>query len=188
MRKNRGTGLLACLSFFRSLAEADMSDIKRLARLTTLVMIPLGLFAARLTLLDGTVISGRFGSGSTQNIIFQDDRGVRRTYRVNQVQSIDFNTLGAATVDATSNDASRLDDDYRIYSGDSYRANASGDYRATASDDYRASTNQSSADRYNERPGYRDSATLSPGTDISVRTGETIDSQDFTEPHIYRAS
>jgi hypothetical protein len=130
----------------------------KITRLAMLAMIPVGLFAARLTLLDGTVVSGRFLSGSTQSIIFQDDRGVRRTYPVNQVQSIDFDSVSA-----------------RADGGSAYRAN-----------DGLSSRNNDRPN--NDRPNNRYWATLPPGTEISVRTDETINSQTLTEDRSYPAS
>src|SRR5947208_11019506 len=55
-----------------------------------------GLSAARLILRDGTVINARFINGSTHNIVFQDETGMRRRFDLNQIQSIDFTQLQSA--------------------------------------------------------------------------------------------
>jgi hypothetical protein len=59
-----------------------------------LSLLPCGVMAARLMLRDGSVIVGRFVSGSPESIVFQDDTGMRRTYDLRQVQTIDFNDMG----------------------------------------------------------------------------------------------
>ena len=54
------------------------------------LLVPIGLFGAHLTLRDGTVVYGQFVSGSPGKIVFQDSRGMRRTFNVTQVGEIDF--------------------------------------------------------------------------------------------------
>lgn len=56
---------------------------------------PCGLLAARLMLRDGSVVEGRFISGTPQAIVFQDESGMRRSFDLNQVQSIDFGRMAA---------------------------------------------------------------------------------------------
>lgn len=72
--------------------------MRKLALLALLLAIPAGLFAARLTLRDGTSVNGRFISGSSDVIVFQDETGVRRRFNMNQVQSIDFDAVGSSSV------------------------------------------------------------------------------------------
>ncbi len=64
-----------------------------------LATFALSLSAARLTLRDGTVVYGEFVSGTSQNIFFQDDHGVRRRFDLNQVQSIDFTGVNTGAFD-----------------------------------------------------------------------------------------
>src|SRR5437773_2525838 len=65
--------------------------MRKLALLALIaLLIPIALSAAHLTLRDGTVVYGQFVSGSAGKIIFQDSRGVRRTFNVIQVREIDF--------------------------------------------------------------------------------------------------
>ncbi len=69
--------------------------MRKLALAALLAALPFGLFAARLTLRDGTVVYGRFVSGSQQTIVFRDDHGAQRRFDLNQVQNIDFNDVNA---------------------------------------------------------------------------------------------
>ncbi len=77
-----------------------------------IAIIPAGLFAARLTLRDGTVIYGRFVSGTDRNIIFQDDNGARRRFDLNQVQTLDFNDRGP--VGGAYREERRFDHDWAV--------------------------------------------------------------------------
>lgn len=67
--------------------------MRKLALMAMIAIFPLGLFAERLTLRDGTVVYGRFISGSSNEVTFMDDNGGRRNYNLDQIQSIDFNTV-----------------------------------------------------------------------------------------------
>jgi hypothetical protein len=133
------------------------------ALLALVAIISPGLFAARLTLRDGTVVYGRFVSGTPDNIIFQDDSGVRRRFDVNQIQTLDFNAVNT-TANGYNNpygqqpyaqppDTARSDHDqnYRPYEGSANRA-------------------------YDNERFEHDWAVVPPGTQISVRTDERIDS------------
>src|SRR5437588_2894858 len=94
--------------------------MRKISQLAILALIPLGLFAARLTLRDGTTVNGRFVSGSEDRIVFMDDRGMRRTFNTNEIQTLDFNDMiapagGALNRDNRDNDrrddsANRMDD------------------------------------------------------------------------------
>ena len=70
--------------------------MRKYAMLALLACLPAALFAARLTLRDGSVIYGQFVSGTTQTIVFQDDNGVRRRFNLNQVQGIDFSNINSS--------------------------------------------------------------------------------------------
>ncbi|PWU07720.1 MAG: hypothetical protein C5B51_09245 [Terriglobia bacterium] len=68
--------------------------MRKLAIITALsIVIPLALSAARLTLRDGSVVYGNFISGSPQEIVFQDEHGVRRRFDTNRVQGLDFDSV-----------------------------------------------------------------------------------------------
>lgn len=56
-------------------------------------VMPLTLSAARLILRDGTVIRGEFIGGTSRQITFQDESGMRRQFDLDQVQTIDFNRM-----------------------------------------------------------------------------------------------
>jgi hypothetical protein len=107
--------------------------MRKIALLAFTVLLPAGLFAARLTLRDGTIIYGRFLNGSEQNLVFEDDHGARRRFDLNQVQSLDF--------DAVNPSSGERD---RVYN--------------------------------NQYPNQNDFAVLPPGTQISVRNDQGIDS------------
>ena len=60
------------------------------------LLVPLVLSAAQLVLRDGTVINGTFVSGSPRSIVFEDSRGIRRTFNLFQVREINFRPEGSA--------------------------------------------------------------------------------------------
>jgi hypothetical protein len=64
--------------------------------LALVALLAPALDAARLTLRDGSVIYGQFISGTSQNIVFQDDNGVRRRFNLNQIQGIDFDAVNSS--------------------------------------------------------------------------------------------
>ncbi len=144
--------------------------MRKLILLAAMVIIPAGLFAARLTMRDGTVIYGRFVSGTDQNIIFQDDNGVRRRFNLDQVQTIDFNSVNTS--------ANGYNNPYgdRVEQGGSDRS-----YRPY---------NGNSADRYDNRNDryQNDWAVLPVGTQISVRTDQRIDSNNGAPGQTFPAS
>ncbi|HEY1336880.1 MAG TPA: hypothetical protein VGF59_05190 [Bryobacteraceae bacterium] len=123
--------------------------MRKFALIGLLAILPLGLSAARLLLRDGTTVYGNFISGTSQNIIFQDDNGVRRRFNLNQIQSLDFNEVNTS--------ANRYN-------------------------------NNNSANRYDDRRNQNEWATLPAGTDISVRTDESIDSRNAVTGRLYPAT
>jgi hypothetical protein len=136
--------------------------MRKLTRLAILAIIPLGLFAARLTLRDGTVVNGRFISGSEDRIVFLDDRGIRRTFNTNEIQMLDFNNM-VAPADNPGQDRDRVND----------RLN---DRVNDRSDDARQNDNR------------RVWTTLPAGTQLSVRTDETINADDDNQGRTYPAA
>jgi len=79
--------------------------MRKFTQLALLAIIPFGLFAARVTLRDGTVVTGRFLNGTESRIVFQDESGIRRTFNTNEIQTIDFNDV----MTPLSNSANRMD-------------------------------------------------------------------------------
>jgi hypothetical protein len=67
--------------------------MRKFAILALVAVLPSAIFAARVTLRDGSVIYGQFISGTSQNIVFQDDNGVRRRFNLNQLRGIDFDNV-----------------------------------------------------------------------------------------------
>lgn len=70
--------------------------MRKLTSAAFLVLIPLALSAAQLTLRNGTVIYGQFVSGDSRTIVFDDENGARRRYPTNQVQVIDLQAPGTS--------------------------------------------------------------------------------------------
>lgn len=68
--------------------------MRTFALMAVLITFPLGLFADRLTLRDGTVLYGRFISGNPHEIVFQSDNGVRRRFDVDRIRDLDFSEHG----------------------------------------------------------------------------------------------
>jgi hypothetical protein len=142
--------------------------MRRFALIAIFAIIPLGLSAARLTLRDGSVVYGRFVSGSSQEIVFQDDQGIRRRFDINRVQNLDFSGSGAPA----------------------------GAYQNNQSDRYNNNSANRSDDRYNNNTGYRGQdygygnayATVPAGTELSVRANEEITAQTAAEGRTYSAT
>jgi hypothetical protein len=148
-----------------------------------MAILPLSLSAARLTLRDGTVVYGRFVSGTEQNIVFQDDNGVRRRFDVNQIQNIDFSNPNTSANEYNNPYGQRGDN----------RSDNSNNNRQ----DYRPyNSSQNSADRANDdnnRPANTDRyqndwAVIPSGAQISVRTDEGINSENAVEGRTFPAS
>ncbi len=142
--------------------------MRKLALAALAAIFPLGLFAARLTLRDGTTIYGRFISGSSRNIVFQDDHGVRRTFDLDRVQNLDFDNVNAPA------------NAYQNYPHEN-----SGGYYNNDNNGYRDNS------YYGNNTAYRsnsDWAVLPPGTQIAVRTDESINSQTAAEGATYPAT
>ena len=133
--------------------------MRKFAMLALIACLPAALFAARITLRDGSVIYGQFISGTTQTIVFQDDNGVRRRFNLNQVQGIDFNNVNSSL----------------------NRENSYSDQRPGVIDN-------NSANRMDDRRVGNDWAVLPAGSAISVRTDENIDERNATEGRTFGAS
>lgn len=117
-------------------------------------MMPFSLLAARLVLRDGTVIRGEFVGGTSRQITFQDERGMRRQFDLDQVQTIDFGRVEAPA---------------GAENGNAYRTEPP----ATGQPPY-------GSEHY--------WAVVPAGTELAVRTDETIDSNNAAEGRMFGAS
>jgi hypothetical protein len=131
--------------------------MRKFALVALMTVLPYGMSAARLVLRDGTAINGRFISGTSQQIVFQDDSGVRRRFDINQIQNLDFNLVATPL-------GSRNDGGYNNNPG-----------------------NYDSADRQDSRRYDTSRVTLPVGTSISVRTSEVISSENSQPGSLYTA-
>lgn len=135
-----------------------------------LAFLPLGLAAQQtLTLRDGTQVRGRMTAGNSQSVTFEDANGARHRYDVNEVQSITFsdnNTYNNGTINSNNNSNSN---------------SAYDNGRRNRSDINRNRTYNNGA------YGSAESRTIPSGTELVVRTNETIDSENATEGRTYSA-
>jgi hypothetical protein len=132
---------------------------------------------------DGSVIYGQFVNGTSQNIVFQDENGAQRRFRLNEVQSIDF---GAAN--------SRDSGSYREQS-DSYNSGRSDSsyrdqYGQSKNNPYNQYNNPNTAYREDQRQQQNGNrfATLPAGTLLSVRTDANINSANAREGETFPAT
>jgi uncharacterized protein YcfJ len=139
--------------------------MRRFALFLICAALPFGLSAGRLTLRDGTVIFGEFISGTGQNVVFQDDNGVRRSFDFNQIDTIDFNNVNT--------DARQDLQDLQRRGG----LNQNQKYR-----------DENSADRMDNRRPQGEWVSVPAGASISVRTAENINSQTAVEGRTYPAT
>jgi hypothetical protein len=135
--------------------------MRKLAVMALMAIFPLGLFAERVTLRDGTVVYGRFVSGTSNEVTIMDDNGVRRRFNLDQIQTIDFNTVSGQSRSSVSGDQ---------------RDRSYGDNRDTR---YRSDNNSTNANDY---------AVLPAGTQVSVRTDQEINVNTATQGRTYPAS
>ncbi len=157
--------------------------MRKFVLLAAMAVLPLALSAARLTLRDGTVVYGRFVSGTEQNVIFQDDNGVRRRFDVNQIQTIDFSNPNTSANDYNNPYGQQANNQSNYNQPNTNRP----DYRPYNSD--QNSANRSYDDQYANANRYQNDWALIPaGTQISVRTDEGIDSQNAVEGRTFPAS
>jgi hypothetical protein len=134
---------------------------------TLLLMLPLAIPAATLTLRDGSVIYGQFLDGNSSTITFQDESGARRHFNLTEVRSLDFD----------SNRSARGYNPYDKRPNNSYQQQENN------------SANRSYDDSiYHGEPTRGAFATLPVGTEVSVRTDNTIDSRNAAEGRLYSAS
>ncbi len=143
--------------------------MRRFAVFAILSILPLGLSAARLTLRDGSVIYGQFLGGSSHDIVFQDDRGVRRNFDLNQVQNLDFSSVNTSSNVFQDNRSRDRNDSNRYNNNDRYNP-------------------YNSADRIDNSRYGNMYAELPAGTEVAVRTNEDINAQTAVEGRTYSAT
>jgi hypothetical protein len=143
--------------------------MRKYAILALLAIAPV--FAARLTMRDGTVFYGEFVSGTSQNIVFRDDNGVQRRFNLNQIQGIDFGGINTAA--APYNDNNRPNDSVNNNRReDTYAQQRLGDNTANR----------------NDTRHQGDWTILPVGTSIAVRTDQDINSQNAAEGRTFPGS
>ncbi len=153
--------------------------MRRLLLSALVAILPAGLFAARLTLRDGSVVYGRFISGSSQEIVFQDDQGVRRRFDTNRVRNVEFEQ-GNVPAGAYQNNQ------YDRNNNDQYNRSSANPYERGATSYNRSNNNN--ADRSADSRYGNALAVLPIGTQISVRTNESINAQTTVEGRTYSAN
>lgn len=141
--------------------------MRRFVFMALLASISVVVFASNqtLTLRDGTRVYGTFVSGNSQSVTFQDENGNQRQYNIDEVQSIDMN--------ASQQSGDRYGDRERN------RNYGSGNTQSP----FGGSSNRT--DNRNRR--YSDARTVPAGTEFTVRTNETIDSNSGSEGRFYSA-
>lgn len=96
--------------------------MRKFAMVALIALLPAALSAARLTLRDGSVIYGQLISGTSQELVFQDDNGVRRRFNLNQIRGVDFDNVNTSldrnnTINnnsASRTDNARLTNDFAV--------------------------------------------------------------------------
>lgn len=143
----------------------------RLATFALMAFLPVGLAAQQtLTLKDGTQFRGRMTAGSSQSITFQDANGERHRYDVSEVQSITFT------------------DNANTYNNNGTYNNSSSNNDSGAYNNGRRNRNDVNRNGgYNDGTNSAGSRTIPSGTELVVRTNETIDSTNATEGRTYSA-
>jgi hypothetical protein len=151
-----------------------------------------GLSAARITLRDGTVVYGNFVSGSAQTIVIQDQSGMRHRFDVNQVQLIDFGDRNGRDNERDRQYTDRDDERY-----DQQQSNVQPQMNQQQQQQYaeqqRQYDQQQHADQqYPPRADGRSYgnrfASIAAGTQISVRTDESINSENASEGRTFNAT
>jgi hypothetical protein len=161
--------------------------MRKWALVALLTVAPLALSAAELILRDGTVVRGEFVNGNDRQITFRDQSGIRRTFDIGQIQTINFNAVespaGAYNAPpqgqgypppATYNNQTPPP----VYSGQTPPPAYNGQTPPPAG-----------ADRYGQPyGGDRDWAVVPAGTELVVRTDQNIDSRNASQGQIFPAS
>jgi hypothetical protein len=145
----------------------------KIATIVGLVAIALPGFAAdQLRLKDGRSYNGQFISGSTTQVVFEDENGTRRRFQVREVDSLTF--------DASANSAFGTSSTRSTQTADSDRRAPYGNERIGSSDRYANTTNRtrSAADR---------AVIIPEGSEIQVRVNEEVDSRTAAEGRSYSA-
>src|SRR5262249_42086410 len=83
-------------------------SMRKYAMLALIALLPPALSAARVSLRDGAVVNGQFISGNSQEVGFQDYKGVRRRFNLNQILNTDSSNISDAV--SRNNSANRMDE------------------------------------------------------------------------------
>lgn len=174
----------------------------KIATFALIVLSPWALLAAgnqTITLRDGTQFQGNMTSGSANSITFQDNNGGTHRFDTGEVQSITFTNNGVSN----SNGAGYNNNNNPGYNGprnasdrDRWnRQNANGNPNSGANGNFGNSGNNTFGNASNNNnlgnnnPNYASSngPGLPAGTQLAVRTNETIDSKTATDGRTYSA-
>ena len=178
--------------------------MRKIATLALITLWPLALVAGQNTIMmkDGTQFSGRFLSGTTRVITFQDDNGDRHSFNIRDIQSISFapgNSYNSNNRPYTNsgdpnspiynpnpqtyNNNNPNDPNYNRTQGNQapYTRNnqhgANGDY-----------ANNGSLSNNGSRSNNNRYRTLPSNTEIAVRTMDSIDSRNAADGRTFAAS
>jgi hypothetical protein len=153
--------------------------MRKWALLALIGMMPLSLPAARLVLRDGTVIRGEFVGGTSRQITFQDEHGMRRQFDLDQVQTIDFSRVEAPAGAYNGGDA--------YQSGQPAYNQQGAEPQGYGQQPYVQQGNGQQP--YQQAPGGEHYWAVVPqGTELAVRTDERIDSNNAVEGRTFPAS
>ncbi|HEY2933674.1 MAG TPA: hypothetical protein VGK99_18205 [Acidobacteriota bacterium] len=153
-------------------------NIKRFLLLGLLVLLAVPfVMADALTLKDGRTITGTYLGGTSSTVRFRTE-GVIRTYRVTEVDRVDFgdttSTYPSTSSTYPSTTPSASSERYGAHTG-THTDDRAGRHSGTHTGVY--STDPSSPN-YAQRVGVRDEYVIPSGTTLRVRTNETIDSDN----------
>ena len=123
------------------------------------------------TLRDGTRYTGAMVRADENSVTFRDENGQRRSFDTNQIQSIQFNGDSRSNYD-NRGFGGNTNDRNGTTNRDRTRAGNNGDY------------NGSNYNNGNRDAGYM---TIAAGTEMAVRTNESIDVQSGSEGRMYSA-
>ena len=140
--------------------------------LLMLLAVPL-VMADALILKDGRTVSGTYLGGTSSVVRFRTE-GVIRTYRVTEIDRVDFGTPSTSPSSSTypSSSASTAPDRYGPHSG-THTDDTSGVHSGRHTGPYSSDPRSPS---YAQRVGVRDEYVIPTGTTLRVRTNEVIDS------------
>ena len=132
-------------------------------------------FGDTLILKDGSRHDGMLENSDEQNVVFNKG-GMPHRYSRSNVQAIEINSLGIPNSNTSYNNGNSS------YGNGSYNNSPTYGQNDNANNNSNYSSNYGSDSRYD-----RNGANLPAGTEIAVRTNETIDSQNANEGQLFPA-